>query len=847
MSLPILAESKKGPRCHECTLRHRPGPVWGRGDQRAQFIYIGHKPGEKEVEQGEPFVGATGNIHNRQLFEAGLSRSRGYYTNLVRCLTENNRDPTEHEIACCKPLLDHELEQLKEAKVVVAAGAMAQENVLGGYSTLNTIEPLASSMLAYDLSGMSVFNRMGTVEQRDGRLWMSTIHPALIMHMPAFWDVSVQHLRKVKDMLSEPPELPRLLVEPSDADVRRHIEAARDYGLFADDVETKQDPDVEEDDYVGTDKLVDMCGFSAIPYEAVVLKPHRFHLVHELWRDENVWCAEHNGAYDMFYKSRIAEQRNKLFDTLVGAHLLRSCDKRKPLKPYTLSMYTNLPYYGRDLEPVHRRAYNAMDCVTTFIAAQKISRELKREKLWETFTGLEMRMVPIAERWRIEGVRVNAKRAEELKAFIERRVELGEEALVKLVGFDINWKSPKQVKELLYDKWKLPVQTKRDRSGGKTKYRTTTDAEARIKLMRWIEEKPLRKKAYEVPYAYLTLQGFLAGEKKKLEYFGRVDPKTSTIHPHWKTYGQHFMRLSSTPSLQNWPKTSVSEWGGGKVDTRSMAKPIEEEDVELPSLRSIIIPDHDDDLFISCDFEQIELWLYAAQTKCKWLLEQYESGEYIYGNIYEEFLGQPFFQPGKPRTKKYKLPTVSDKMLREAKTVPLGFLYGRQAEAVAAQYNWPVARTMEWRKRWFAKCPELLKSYTQDEFKAAQSGWRMRYPWYVIRFPEMSVTQVYNARGQAVAAGVLKSTIILLEQELKRFGRERTRTKLSVHDSITVNVHGGKKDRQHVIEVYETAIKPVMERPIPELDGFRLRHEATVGDEFDWNDVEYSKWKERYD
>jgi uracil-DNA glycosylase family 4 len=119
----------------ECTLcealvESRSRIVDGTGDPDADVVFVGEAPGEYEDAEGEPFVGRSGDVLDDALADAGLSREAVRITNCVRCRPPENRDPTEEELANCRPYLDRELAAV-DPVVVVALGKVPAEHLLG--------------------------------------------------------------------------------------------------------------------------------------------------------------------------------------------------------------------------------------------------------------------------------------------------------------------------------------------------------------------------------------------------------------------------------------------------------------------------------------------------------------------------------------------------------------------------------------------------------------------------------------------------------------------------------------------------------------------------------------------
>jgi DNA polymerase len=90
----------------------------GDGNPDADIVFIGEAPGQKEDEQGLPFVGAAGKFLNEMLEQAGLVRSDVYITNIVKYRPPNNRDPELEEKREFWPYLMRQLEIIRPSAVI---------------------------------------------------------------------------------------------------------------------------------------------------------------------------------------------------------------------------------------------------------------------------------------------------------------------------------------------------------------------------------------------------------------------------------------------------------------------------------------------------------------------------------------------------------------------------------------------------------------------------------------------------------------------------------------------------------------------------------------------------------
>lgn len=104
-----------------CDLAKTASPVLGEGNPRAEVIFIGEAPGQKEDELRRPFVGAAGQFLNELLASIGLQREDVYISNVVKFRPPGNRDPEPIEKEQCMPWLMLEIALIKP-KVIVTLG-----------------------------------------------------------------------------------------------------------------------------------------------------------------------------------------------------------------------------------------------------------------------------------------------------------------------------------------------------------------------------------------------------------------------------------------------------------------------------------------------------------------------------------------------------------------------------------------------------------------------------------------------------------------------------------------------------------------------------------------------------
>jgi uracil-DNA glycosylase family protein len=136
LSLPALREAAAG--CQACPLwKTGTQTVFGEGSKKAEAMFVGEQPGDREDREGRPFVGPAGRLLDEAFEEAGIDRSLAYVTNVVKHFKWTAKGkrrihakPAWSEIAACRPWLDAEL-AVVQPRVLVCLGATAAQALLG--------------------------------------------------------------------------------------------------------------------------------------------------------------------------------------------------------------------------------------------------------------------------------------------------------------------------------------------------------------------------------------------------------------------------------------------------------------------------------------------------------------------------------------------------------------------------------------------------------------------------------------------------------------------------------------------------------------------------------------------
>lgn len=162
--------------------------VFGVGNPNADLMLIGEAPGAEEDKQGEPFVGAAGQLLNKILAAIDFERDDVYIANILKHRPPNNRNPKPEERKRSLPFLLRQID-LINPKLILSLGKVSAQTLLDNDNSLSSMrEKFHSFRGKYEL--------------------MATYHPAALLRHAKWkrptWE-DVQLLRKRYDELGCKP------------------------------------------------------------------------------------------------------------------------------------------------------------------------------------------------------------------------------------------------------------------------------------------------------------------------------------------------------------------------------------------------------------------------------------------------------------------------------------------------------------------------------------------------------------------------------------------------------------------------------------------------------------------
>ena len=162
--------------------------VFSDGDYKSKIMIVGEGPGQKEDEQGKPFVGDAGLLLNKMLKSINIERKQIYITNVVNYRPPNNRKPEPSEIVKYSNFLRRHI-TIIDPKILILMGSTAMESLFG--------------------SNIKITKERGSwkdiIINNKTFLCMITFHPAYLLRQPEnkkySW-IDLKEIRKKIDKLN---------------------------------------------------------------------------------------------------------------------------------------------------------------------------------------------------------------------------------------------------------------------------------------------------------------------------------------------------------------------------------------------------------------------------------------------------------------------------------------------------------------------------------------------------------------------------------------------------------------------------------------------------------------------
>jgi DNA polymerase-1 len=386
--------------------------------------------------------------------------------------------------------------------------------------------------------------------------------------------------------------------------------------------------------------------------------------------------------------------------------------------------------------------YAAEDADATLALCEVLEPALEQAKLRKIHDEIELPLVGVLARMEQTGVCIDTGILHELSREFERELTALQRQIDESAGQRLNPNSPQQLREVLFERLKLPVK-KQTKSGAST------------------DQSVLEELAelHELPDLILQFRSF---SKLKGTYVdslpGLRHAETGRIHTDFNQAVTATGRLSSSnPNLQNIPVRSAR----GR------------------EIRRAFVPQEGWKLIVA-DYSQIELRLMAHLSGDPKLVNAYKNGEDIHRLTASEVFDLP-------------LDEVTDERRAEAKTINFGVMYGMGAARLAASLKIRQPQAREYIANYFQRYEGVSEYFHRLRADARATGYsetmfgrrRLMDDLFGGTRAQQSFAErvAVNMPIQGSSADIIKLAMIELDAEIRR--RELPMHMLmQVHDEL---------------------------------------------------------------
>ncbi|MEE8327205.1 MAG: DNA polymerase I, partial [Nitrosomonadaceae bacterium] len=408
--------------------------------------------------------------------------------------------------------------------------------------------------------------------------------------------------------------------------------------------------------------------------------------------------------------------------------------------------------------------YAAEDADITLRLHQYLHSQIKcNSRLENIYRTLEMPVLEVLYEMESNGVLLDINMLEiQSRELGEKMLSLEEKAFV-ISGQPFNLNSPKQIREILFTRLKLPI-VKKTPSGAPS---TNEDVLQQLAL-----DYPLPK----ILLDYRSLAKLKSTYTDKLPRMVNTD--TGRVHTNYAQAVAVTGRLSSNePNLQNIPIRTAE---GRRIREAFIA----------PQGHYII----------SADYSQIELRIMAHISKDKGLLKAFTRGADIHRATAAEVFG-------------VSLDAVDSEQRRYAKIINFGLIYGMSEFGLALQMGIERSAARAFMDRYFARYPGVADYMQCTREEARITGYVETVFGRRLWLPEINSPNgnrrqaaeraAINAPMQGTAADIIKFAMIAVRDWLLR-DKLNTKLIMQVHDELVLEVPDGE------VEVVKTVLPSLM-------------------------------------
>jgi DNA polymerase I len=467
-----------------------------------------------------------------------------------------------------------------------------------------------------------------------------------------------------------------------------------------------------------------------------------------------------------------------MWDTLLASYVVDTTGSRHDLDTLALKYlqhetikYTDVAGKGAKQKTFNEVSldiagpYAAEDADIALQLHEKLAVIYQKAPYFEkVLTEIEWPLMPILADMEFYGVLIDADLLKQQSKSLDQRIKQLQDKIYELAGESFNVDSTKQLREVLFDRLKIPVLKKTPKGHPST------------------SEEVLQELSLDYPIPQLIIE-YRSYRKLKTTYTDKlpeqINPNTGRIHTSYIQTATSTGRLASRdPNLQNIP---IRTEEGRKIRQAFIAP------------KGYII--------LAADYSQVELRIMAHLSQDAGLIAAFEQGVDVHAATAAEVAGIAVDQ-------------VSADQRRSAKAVNFGLMYGMSSFGLAKQLAIGRKEAQAYIDCYFARYPGV-KTYIDTARQAAvDQGYVETLLGRRLYMPEIQSKNAMqrkaaeraaiNAPLQGSAADIIKLAMIDVDQWLKR-SKIDVKMIMQVHDELVFEV------AKEVLEKASNQIRDCME------------------------------------
>lgn len=463
----------------------------------------------------------------------------------------------------------------------------------------------------------------------------------------------------------------------------------------------------------------------------------------------------------VFYSALKEAEKLDLFD-ITQAHFVYDPEKKHNLQTMALEFLSeNIPLIKElrkeNFEEIASQKSFEFGFAKRLYSGVRIfpwlKKKIEKENLSKVFYELDAPLMPILTRMEVAGVNLDTTFYSQLEKEFSNITDDINKTVFEKCGKEVNLKSPKQVRELLFEDLGLPIIKK-------TKTGPSTDSSVLETLDKMGES--------EIPGLILKYREIEKLNSTYVKALPELVHEDGKLHTHFNQHVAQTGRLSSDkPNLQNIP---IRTDNGRKLRKGFKAS-----------------PGH---VLLGADYSQVELRLLAHFSEDDVMVKAFKEDQDIHAQTAAEIFDIP-------------LEDVSKEDRSYAKAINFGLMYGQSSFGLSQMLGISPGEAKEYITNYFTRFSKV-KSYLDSlKEKCEETGYsetmfgRKRYIKDINstnrQMKSMAERMAINSPIQGTAADIIKKAMLDIDKVLKEKNLKSTMI-LQVHDELIFEVPENEVD-----------------------------------------------------